>query len=67
MVWKCSWLVLGNHCHINKPYLPSLAALLGRRLQNKALHMFGTGDLPKPRRANRGAGAMAGLTSACAT
>lgn len=29
---------LGNHCHANKPYLPCLAALLGRRLQNKALH-----------------------------
>lgn len=29
---------LGNHCHANKPYLPSLAAPLGRRLQNRALH-----------------------------
>ena len=67
MVWKGSRLDLGNHCYINKPYLLSLAALLGRRLHNKALHTFGTGDLPKLRRASQGAGAMAGLMSTRAT
>lgn len=55
-MWKRSWLDLGNHCHTNKPYLPSLAALPGHRLHSKACHTFGTGDLPKPRGAKRGDG-----------
>lgn len=55
-MWKCSWLDPGNHCHTNKPYLPSLAALPGHGLHSKACHTFGTGDLPKPRGAKRGDG-----------
>lgn len=47
---------LGNHCHINNPYLPSLAASWGKDFRTGLC----TETLPKPRGASRGTGAAAG-------